>query len=112
MENVKDGKLKIKSGEFPAFVYPSSKRFDPANRGQGLLRGEALVRVREGHLLYSYDIDNDLHKTFRLLFTGASSAATGFCPKGIKKCKAAIHSIREPAPETIAYSAVLVSFLL
>jgi hypothetical protein len=62
--------------------------------------------------MYTYDIDNDLRKTFRLLFTGASSAATGFCPKGIKKCKAAIHGIREPAPETIAYAAVLVSSLL
>jgi len=112
MEKVKDGKLKIKSGEFPAFVYPSGKIFDPANRVQGLLRGEALVRVREGHPIHISDIDDNLRKTFRLLFTGASSAATGFCPKGIKKCKAAIHSIREPAPETIAYSAVLVSSLL
>jgi hypothetical protein len=111
MESIKDGKLKIKSGEFPAFVYPSSKRFDPSNRGQGLLRGEALVRVSEDHPIYTYDTDNDVCKTFRLLFTGASSAATGFCPKGIKKCKAAIHGIREPAPETIAYSAVLVSSL-
>jgi hypothetical protein len=62
--------------------------------------------------IHTSDLDNDSRKTFRLLFTGASSAATGFCPKGIKKCKAAIHGIREPAAETIAYAAVLVSSLL
>jgi hypothetical protein len=109
MDSVKDGTLKIKSGDFPAFIYPSNRRFDPSNRGRGLLRGEALVRVSDDDLVYVDDIDNDLCKTFRLLFTGASSAATGVSSKGVKKCKAAIHGIREPAPETIAYSAVLVS---
>ena len=45
MDGVKDGTIKIKSGEFPSFLYPSGVPFDPNNRGRGLLRGEALVCV-------------------------------------------------------------------
>jgi hypothetical protein len=109
VESVKDGKIKIKSSDFPAFIYPSNRRFHPFDRAQGLLRGDALVRVSDGHPIYISNTDNDLGKTFRLLFTGANSAATGVSPKGSKKCKAAIHGIRDPTPETIAYSAILVS---
>jgi len=109
MEGVKDGKIRIKAGDFPAFVYPSNRIFHPSNRAQGLLRGDALIRVSDGHPICISNTDNNLGKTFRLLFTGANSAATGVSPKGSKKCKAAIHGIRDPTPETIAYSAVLVS---
>ena len=53
-------------------------------------------------------ITTHLYKSFRLLFTGASSAATGSAQKGTKRCKAVIHGLTEPTPETIAYAAVLV----
>jgi hypothetical protein len=45
MDRVKDGDIKIKSAEFPAFLYSSTRRYDPQNRSRGLLRGETLLRV-------------------------------------------------------------------
>jgi hypothetical protein len=45
MDGVKNGQTKIKPGEFPTFVYPSGRTFDPDHRGRGLLRSETLVRV-------------------------------------------------------------------
>lgn len=45
MDRVKDGIIKIKSFEFPSFLYQSNETYDPDDRGHGLLRGDALIRV-------------------------------------------------------------------
>jgi hypothetical protein len=48
MDRVKDGAIKIKSAQFPAFIYSSATPYDPRNRSCGLLRGEVLLRVCAG----------------------------------------------------------------
>ena len=53
MDGVRDGNIKIKSSEFPAFIYSSAMRYDPQNRSRGLLRGDAILRVRPDRSLWT-----------------------------------------------------------
>jgi hypothetical protein len=61
-DRVKDGVIKIKSAEFPAFIYSSAIQYDPQNRNRGLLRGEALLRVRADQSLWNQaGVTDNLH---------------------------------------------------
>ena len=48
MDGVNDGKIKLKSGEMPAFLYNTDEdEYDVDARHIGLLRGETLVRISD-----------------------------------------------------------------
>lgn len=45
MEDVQDGRIKIRAHHWPTFLYDESLPFDVNNHDKGLLRGHFLLRV-------------------------------------------------------------------
>lgn len=45
MEDVQDGRIKIKAHHWPTFLYDESTPFDAHNIDNGLFRGHFLLRV-------------------------------------------------------------------
>jgi hypothetical protein len=45
MEQVQDGKIKIKASHYPTFMYDEDTEYDPLEIDKGLCRGHFLIRV-------------------------------------------------------------------
>jgi hypothetical protein len=44
-EHLKDGRVKVRSGDWPAFLYDENMAYNPKAKDEGLLQGYLLVRV-------------------------------------------------------------------
>ncbi|KAK2461361.1 hypothetical protein APHAL10511_006623 [Amanita phalloides] len=87
MENVRNGVIKFKERDFPAFLYDQSIPYDPDNKDAGLLKGHALIQ------------------TYRHIITGPKTALN---PNLIKaknsRCKSEKIVLTRSDPYTVYYS--------
>jgi hypothetical protein len=110
MDEVINGRIKLRASQFPSFLYDSEIDYDPNAPEEGFLRGSVLVRVCASLLHRFFSCINSIYKVYRHIFTGPGTALTGKTYKTVKGGKAKIHRQTEVTPETIAYAAVMVSF--
>ncbi|TFK38280.1 hypothetical protein BDQ12DRAFT_723616 [Crucibulum laeve] len=93
MDQVKDGQIKIKAKDWPAFVYSADGEFDPEDVSNGLMRGYVGIHA------------------FCCIFTGPSSVVTGHC-QATKLSKVQAHGLTQATGRTIAYAFVQVRMAL
>jgi len=103
---MQEGRVKIGTGEWPAYLYDENQVYDPEEKDKGLLRGYLLVRVRS---YFSLFLISDLLQVYRHIFTGPATAFIGSGRKGTKASKSKLHGLSSVTPRTIAYAAVQVS---
>jgi hypothetical protein len=110
MEQVQDGKIKIKTAHYPTFLYDEAVDYDPNEIDKGLCRGHFLLRVSRGFLTVKQIKKSFPFQLYRHIFTGPSSAVQKV-RKASKRSKAQIHGMTEVTGRTIAYACVQVSVL-
>jgi len=54
VEQLKDGTVKIFTGDWPTFLYDEDIEYDPEEKDKGLLRGYLLLRVSETLSLFCF----------------------------------------------------------
>jgi len=103
---MQEGRIKIGTGDWPAYLYDENLEYNPEEKDNGLFRGYLLVRVRS--YLFLPLIANFL-QVYRHIFTGPATAFIGSSRKGTKASKSKLHGLSSVTPRTIAYAAVQVT---
>lgn len=107
---VENGTLKLRASDernWPSFLYPENTRYNELELDKGLFRGHVFIRVCSSALARIFSFPGDIFKSLRAIFTGKSSAFTGY-RSASKRSQAELHKMREVFPEAVAYAAVQV----
>ncbi|KAF8274404.1 hypothetical protein EI94DRAFT_1825418 [Lactarius quietus] len=91
--SVQSGTLRIKTGDYPCFLYPDSARYNRNDCANGLFRGHIFIRA------------------LRSIYTGPSSAFTGH-QTAARASNSELHGMKEVTPEMIAYISVQTHYAL
>ncbi|KAI9429458.1 hypothetical protein H4582DRAFT_2028506 [Lactarius indigo] len=91
--SVQSGTLRIKTGDYPCFLYPDNTVYNPQDRANGLFRGHIFIRA------------------LRSVYTGPSSAFTGH-RTAARASNSEINGMKEVTPEMVAYISVQAHYAL
>ncbi|KAH9015479.1 hypothetical protein EDB85DRAFT_2156650 [Lactarius pseudohatsudake] len=91
--SVQSGTLRIKTGDYPCFLYPNNTVYNPRDRANGLFRGHIFIRA------------------LRSVYTGPSSAFTGHRTTA-RASNSEINGMKEVSPEMVAYISVQAHYAL
>ncbi|KAI9461998.1 hypothetical protein BJY52DRAFT_1185340 [Lactarius psammicola] len=91
--NVQSGTLRIKTGDYPCFLYPLNVAYNPNDRANGLFHGHIFIRA------------------LRLVYTDPSSAFTGH-RTAARASNSELNGMKEVSPEMIAYISVQTHYAL
>ncbi|KAH9025255.1 hypothetical protein EDB83DRAFT_2427662 [Lactarius deliciosus] len=91
--SVQSGALRIKTGDYPCFLYPNNTVYNPRDRANGLFRGHIFIRA------------------LRSVYTGPSSAFTGH-RTAARASNSEINGLKEVSPEMVAYISVQAHYAL
>ncbi|KAH9166552.1 hypothetical protein EDB89DRAFT_1984315 [Lactarius sanguifluus] len=91
--SVQSGTLRIKTGDYPCFLYPHDITYDPGDRAKGLFRGHIFIRA------------------LRSVYTGPSSAFTGH-RTAARASNSELNGMTQVSPEMVAYISVQTHYAL
>ncbi|KAH9040989.1 hypothetical protein EDB85DRAFT_2140153 [Lactarius pseudohatsudake] len=91
--SVQSGTLRIKTGDYPCFLYPHDIKYDPGDRAKGLFRGHIFIRA------------------LRSVYTGPSSAFTGH-RTAARASNSELNGMTQVSPEMVVYISVQTHYAL